>query len=172
MRLINNKFLLSDDICKKIISEYKDKVVLAKTDIRQQKIYHELNENSWLWNEIQKLISSNLGDSYSVYSRVTILKYTKGDYFLEHTDGPSNARIRKEKYGGEKLKPHFFGGVELCDDNEFKGGDFYIDGKIVEYKKGRMFTHSFNDLHEVKEVTDGTRWSVHFLIHKENLILI
>ena len=100
MRLINNKFLLSDDICKKIISEYKDKVVLAKTDIRQQKIYHELNENSWLWNEIQKLISSNLGDSYSVYSRVTILKYTKGDYFLEHTDGPSNARIRKEKYGG------------------------------------------------------------------------
>ena len=172
MRLINNKFLLSDDICKNIISEYKDKVILAKTDIRQQKIYHERNENSLLWNEIQKLISSNLGDEYSVYSRVTILKYTKGDYFLEHTDGPSNARVRKEKYGGEKLKPHFFGGVELCDSNEFKGGDFYIDGKIVEYKKGRMFTHSFNDLHEIKEVTDGTRWSVHFLIHKENLILI
>jgi len=70
------------------------------------------------------------------------------------------------------LKPHFFGGAELCDNNEFNGGDFYIDGKIVEYKKGRMFTHSFNDLHEIKEVTDGTRWSVHFLIHKENLILI
>ena len=165
---INNKFLLSDNICEKIKSEYKDKVTLVKSDIRQQKNYHELNENSWLFDEIKKLVSSNLGDEYSLYNRVTILKYVKGDYFLEHSDGPSNATLRNQ-YGNKKLKAHFFGGVELCDSSEFKGGDFYIDGKLVEYKKGRMFTHGFNDLHEVKEVTDGERWSIHFLIHTENL---
>ena len=168
---INDKFLLSDDICERIKSEYKDKLTLIKSDIRQQKNYHELDDKSWLFNEIDKLISSNLGDEYSLYKRVTILKYSKGDYFTEHSDGPSNAYLKKQK-GMPPLKPHFFGGVELCNSNEFEGGDFYIDGKLVEYKKGRMFTHGFNNLHEVKEVTDGIRWSIHFLILKENLFLI
>lgn len=168
---INNKFLLSDDVCERIKSEYEDKLTLIKSNVRQQKNHHEKNENSWIFKEIKKLVSVNLGDEYSLYNRVTILKYVKGDYFLEHSDGPSNAALRSE-YGSEKLKPHFFGGVELCDSNEFEGGDFYIDGKLVEYKKGRMFTHGFNDLHEVKKVTNGERWSIHFLIHKENLLLI
>ena len=35
---INNKFLLSDDVCERIKSEYKDKVTLVKTDIRQPRM--------------------------------------------------------------------------------------------------------------------------------------
>ena len=50
---INDKFLLSDDICERIKLEYKDKLTLIKSDIRQQKNYHELDDKSWLFNEIE-----------------------------------------------------------------------------------------------------------------------
>jgi len=168
---INDKFLLSDDICERIKSEYEHKLTFIKSDIRQQKNYHELDDGSWLFGEINKLISYNLGGEYSLYKRVTILKYSKGDYFAEHSDGPTNAYLTKQKEM-PPLKPHFFGGVELCSKNEFVGGDFSVNGNVVNHKKGRMFTHGFSDLHEVTEVTDGIRWSIHFLILKENLFLI
>jgi len=163
MRLINNKFLLSDDICKKIISEYKDKVVLAKTDIRQQKIYHELNENSWLWNEIQKLISSNLGDSYSVYSRVTILKYTKGDYFLEHKDDV-------DKTGSD---PRFFTvTIQLTPSDKYIGGDVVVDRKnIIDKKIGSAALWGSNIIHEVKNIQEGSRNSLVFFISSKHITL-
>jgi len=156
-----NTFLFPDDLCKQIIMEYKDKVKLVEiVNGRRQHNYHEYDTDSWIHSVVNNLITKNLGDNYTLLERVTILRYNVGDYFIEHTDGPGNIKMKSE------LPYHFYGGVELSDNSEFKGGEFYIKGKNVEFKKGRMFTHGFSDKHGVREVIEGTRWSIHFLIYK------
>ena len=70
------------------------------------------------------------------------------------------------------LPNHFYGGVELSERAEFTGGEFFINDKIVDFKKGRMFTHGFSDSHGVNMVTSGTRWSIHFLINNNKINLI
>jgi predicted 2-oxoglutarate/Fe(II)-dependent dioxygenase YbiX len=162
------KLILSEDDCKKIIAFYDSKVVFREKHLisidriqRKQKNYHETDENSWIHKLVNKFIKLNLGDKFSLLERVTILKYEPGDFFSEHTDGPYNTSLSKN------LPYHFYGGVELCERNEFKGGEFFIKGKNVDYKKGRLFTHGFNDTHGVKEVVEGIRWSIHFLIKEE-----
>lgn len=159
---IHDSYLLSESICNKIIEEYLDKVSEIKTSRRKQKNYHEINPNSWIYREIQKLIKQNLGDDYNLIERVTILKYEVGDYFKEHTDGEWNSKLNRE------LPPtHFYGGIELCDKSEYDGGEFFIEGIDVEYRKGRMFTHGFSTTHGVRPVTRGTRWSIHFVVDKK-----
>jgi hypothetical protein len=59
---------------------------------------------------------------------------------------------------------HFYGGVELSDKSSFSGGEFLLKGKILDFKKGRLFTHGFSDLHGVNKVKNGIRWSIHFPI--------
>ena len=85
--------------------------------------------------KVKKLIQENLGEKCSLLNRVTVLKYEPGDFFSKHTDGSYNTRLSKT------LPYHFYGGVELCERQEFKGGEFFIKDKNVKFKKGRLFTH-------------------------------
>ena len=157
-----DNFLLSDEFCQRIISEYMDKVSLVEmVNRRRQKNYHEYDTSSWVHSIVNNLITENLGNSYKLLERVTILKYEIGDYFIEHVDGPGNIKMRNE------LPYHFYGGVELSEKSDFDGGEFFIKNKKVDYKKGRMFTHGFSDPHSISKLTRGTRWSIHFLIFKE-----
>jgi hypothetical protein len=159
-------FLLSDEISNKIKLEYFNKLKPVESSIRKQKNYHILDCNSWIHNCVNELISKNIGDEYCLLKRVTVLKYEVGDFFLKHIDGPSNTQLNPN------LPNHFYGGVELSERDEFTGGEFFINDKNVDFKKGRMFTHGFSDLHGVNLVTSGTRWSIHFLIKNTKVKLI
>ena len=156
-----DKVLLSNEECDKIKSLYEDKLVLREREIRRQKNYHETENNSWLHKKVGNLIQKNLGSKYSLLERVTILKYEPGDFFSKHIDGSYNTSLSKT------LPYHFYGGIELCERKEFKGGEFFIKDKNVEFKKGRLFTHGFDDSHGVKKVEEGIRWSLHFLIKEK-----
>ena len=153
-----NKLLLSEKECSKIKSYYDSKLSLEENEIRKQSNYHETDNNSWLFSLIDNFIKKNIGNQYDLIQRVTILKYVKGDFFLKHTDGIWNSTL------DSKLPFHFYGGVELNNKTEFEGGEFFIKDNNVEYFKGRLFTHGFEDSHGVNEVKKGTRWSLHFLI--------
>lgn len=152
------KSTLSEDICKKIISLYDDKLIPMRKTYRSQKIYHETNTQSWLCKIIDKLIKENLNDNYQLLQRVTILKYEPGDYFAKHTDGEWNTLLTPN------LPNHFYGGIELSKEDSFIGGEFEIEENVNIFKQGRIFTHEFDDLHEVKKVIKGVRWALHFLI--------
>jgi len=158
MESYNTPLLLSEDKCNKIKKLYNYKLILRETRIRKQRNYHETDECSWLYKLIDNFIKVNLGKYHSLLQRVTILRYDKGDYFKKHSDGNHNQST------SENLPYHFYGGVELNEKDEFDGGEFFVSDEIVDYKKGRLFTHGFEESHGVKEVTRGTRWSIHFLI--------
>jgi predicted 2-oxoglutarate/Fe(II)-dependent dioxygenase YbiX len=161
-----NDFLLSDEYSNTIKLEYTNKLQPIESNIRKQKNYHILDCSSWIHDCVNELILKNIGNNYCLVDRVTILKYEVGDFFLEHEDGPSNTRLNPN------LPNHFYGGVELSERDEFIGGEFFINDKNVDFKKGRMFTHGFSDSHGVTMVTHGTRWSLHFLIKNNKIDLI
>ena len=166
MIAVHNNFLLNDEYSNRIKLEYFNKLEVMESEIRKQKNYHIYDSNSWVHDCVNELISKNLGSEYHLIARVTVLKYESGDFFLKHKDGPSNTKLNPS------LPNHFYGGVELSERSTFSGGEFFINDKIVDFKKGRMFTHGFSDSHGVNMVTSGTRWSIHFLINNNKINLI
>ena len=83
---------------------------------------------------------------------ITLLKYVKGDFFGEHSDTST--------YGTGILSGNY-----LLND-EFEGGDFILDGEKLEKEVGELSVYGRDILHEVKEVTSGIRYSIHFYIDK------
>jgi hypothetical protein len=93
----------------------------------------------------------------------TLLIYQKGDFFAEHTDEStiySDSEISTSPQDEEKIL--FTGGYEL--NREYKGGNFFVDGKELGVDIGELFYFRRDVLHEVKEVKEGTRYSLHFMI--------
>ena len=88
---------------------------------------------------------------------ITFLIYEKGDFFGEHSDGEYAAP--KHRQSGV-----LSGGYLLND--EYKGGNFIVDGKKLEVGVGELITFGREILHEITEVTDGIRYSLHFSIEK------
>ncbi len=163
MRGLFDKVLLSDEDCDSIKELYKDKLVRIEDrnafPARAHHKYNETDPDSWLHKTVQSLITSNLGDDYYLIQRVTVLRYRINDIFGDHYDGSWNVQSNKLL-----TENHFYGGVELSNREDFKGGEFYIQGEDVELVKGRLYTHHFDDRHGVKMVQDGVRWSIHFII--------
>ena len=155
-----DKTLLDNEICEKIKNIYEEKLVKSYVhNLRKQMVFHERELSSWLFQHIKKFIKDNLGNDYHLIERVTVLKYNKGDFFKVHLDGPHNTTLNPS------LPHHFYGGVEISNENDFTGGEFIIDDNPVPFVKGRLFTHGFETLHGVNEVVNGIRWSLHFPIH-------
>lgn len=124
-------------------------------------IYKEDLLYSFLWSKVDNLIKQNLGDTHYLSKWVIVLKYIKGDYFLPHTDLPSNLVNTDDRY--------LSGGVELSNKEDFTGGNYTIPGKTKKYNRGNLLTHNTNVIHEVSMVESGVRWSLHFGINDTEL---
>ena len=83
---------------------------------------------------------------------ITFMIYKKGDFITEHCD--SSSYVTGILSGGYLL------------NDEYKGGNFILGGKKLEVGVGELFTYGRDVLHEVKEVTSGIRYSLHFFIDK------
>ena len=123
-------------------------------------------KNKWLkiskfpeFNFVRKLINEDLkriNEFYQVGDFITLLIYNKGDFFGSHIDGPS--------YISTKSKTVMTGGYLL--NTGYKGGDFIVEDTTLNTKPGELFLFGRNVWHEVKEVTEGTRYSLHFAINE------
>tara|TARA_B100001564_G_scaffold176325_1_gene148316 strand:+ start:213 stop:683 length:471 start_codon:yes stop_codon:yes gene_type:complete len=150
------------EYCKKVINEFlnDNDMIDYKSDNRKHKRRTLTDENFWLWKSIDNLIKSNLGPDYYLSQWVVGLRYDKGDYFLEHSDG----------YGhGTRI---LSGGIELSNENDYKGGKYTLKGLDGKNKRGYLFVHKPDEVHEITEVTKGTRYSLHFCISKNSNKLI
>lgn len=143
-------------------------------DLFFQKDYSEFYEhynldwkkNKWLkisnfseFNFVEEIINKDLkkvNKFYEVGDFITFLIYNEGDFFGNHIDGPS--------YSSNKSNTILTGGYLLNTD--FEGGDFIIENKKLSTGIGELFLFGRNDWHEVKEVTSGIRYSLHFAINE------
>ena len=81
---------------------------------------------------------------------ITLLVYKKGDYFKPHTDASS-------------YDAYLSAGYILNKD--YEGGDYIIKGNTLNnIEIGELFTFGRDDMHEITEVTNGIRYSIHFAL--------
>lgn len=151
--MVNYKF--SDSYCDEIISFFENSNLLydQKTQNRKYKKFKinvdDLNFK-WLVDSVNKLIKENLGIEYYMSIWLLVLKYDVGDYFLKHIDRDT------------KDNRCYSGGVELSPKTDFEGGKFIVSSQPRDFERGTLLTHSPEEYHEITQITQGTRWSLHF----------
>jgi hypothetical protein len=154
--------MLSNKYCEKVINEFCSNTEEHLSYDRKYKRYilfeKDKHTHLWLWEHIDKLIKINLGPDYRLSTWIIGLRYDKGDYFKEHQDSTNKDRLLS-------------GGIELSDKAYYKGGEYQLEGKSVISKRGELFTHHPKALHEITEVTEGTRYSLHFCISGKKELL-
>ena len=157
-------FKLTEDYCNNIIKVFSEKETM-ETFLSHNRLYKRfiIIENSelkdkyeWFWNDIDNLIKNNLGNNHYLSIWIIILKYKKGDYFKKHQDRVTQDDDR-----------YLSGGIELSDKNDFEGANYVVKNKVMEFERGKLFTHGVTEMHEITECKNGTRWSLHFGINKQ-----
>ncbi len=85
-----------------------------------------------------------------------IHKYKEGDYFKKHKDN---------------LYPTQIHNIGVCLNDDYVGGEFvlYEPDEVLPKKQGELYTFRSLRYHEVKEITNGERWSIICFLHIENI---
>ena len=147
------------------MESYKDVVTIIDLIESKPSIKRENKNNSctlvqftrtddlWLFEFIEK----NIPEEYVLMDVFRGLKYIKGDFMSLHNDGD---------YAHASLS-----GNMLLNDN-FEGGEFVLNGSVVQSAIGNIFTFGRFVEHEVKVVKSGIRYSIHFHLMKKKNTLI
>ena len=115
------------------------------------------------YKDLKKTFDYCVNDYISVHDKIhskdltpfRINRYGKGGFMKQHIDGIHHSHGQKQGY------PHLTSLLFLNDD--YEGGEFVLCGdKYIEKIQGSavVFPSNFMYPHEVKEVTDGKRFSV------------
>ena len=115
------------------------------------------------YKDIKESFEYCVNDYISVYDKIKskdftdfrINRYGQGGFMKQHIDGIHHSHGQKQGY------PHLTSLLFLNDD--YEGGEFVLCGdKYIEKIQGSavVFPSSFMFPHEVKEVTEGKRFSV------------
>ena len=141
--------------CKDII-EYLDKKEhfrIENETTNYTRIVLERKKESWLFD----FIESKLSPKYKIKDRFRGLIYKKGDFMSLHKDGDYD-------------HAYLSGGMLLNDD--YEGGEYIIEGNKLNVPIGEVFDFSRNELHEIKPIKSGIRYSLHFHIMLRDISII
>ena len=152
------KNLFSNEFCDNLIEKIKNECVLSeshKTDwfvwlIWGQQKSQPLPKEKWneeIYNMvITELSKSNFPESKIMWLQMT--EYKDGRWLRRHVDGAENKTSI------------------ILLSNGFIGGDTYISDRIVNLEKGDgvLFNGGYQ-YHEIKPVTEGTRYALNFWFH-------
>jgi predicted 2-oxoglutarate/Fe(II)-dependent dioxygenase YbiX len=157
MEIYENIF--SNDFCDTLIEKIKNECVLSES--------HKTNWFVWLiwgqitsypldkkkWNEeiynlvINELSKYNFPKYKVMWMQMT--EYKDGRWLRNHVDGAGNKTS-----------------IILLSDG-FVGGDTYINDKVVNLEKGdAVLFNGGREFHEIKPVTDGTRYALNFWFYR------
>jgi predicted 2-oxoglutarate/Fe(II)-dependent dioxygenase YbiX len=118
------------------------------------------NDNTqWIFDKLFLFFEKKIG--IKIIKQIDILhihRYLKGEKFHKHTDEYFPTQIYN---------------IGVCLNDEYGGGEFILYNPTIELPKktGSIYTFKSSRQHEVKEITDGERWSMICFLHIENLDL-
>ena len=169
------KNILSDELCNQIIdykfdyvkstysthkglSANKNRVEMDEIWIRKDHtFYKDLNNAVSKVAEKYAIKMKSFHDRDFVVQKTTDIrlnKYDVGGYMSKHCDNIHHSH--GQTYGYPQAS------VLLFLNDNFKGGEFLVSEEQPTIKTGEalIFPSNFMFPHEVKEVTQGTRWSI------------
>ena len=153
------KNIFSDDFCDTLIKKIKNECVLSqsyKTSwfvwlIWGQITSYPLDKKKWN-EEIYNLVINELSKyNFPKYKVMwmQMTEYKDGRWLRNHVDGAGNKTS-----------------IILLSDG-FVGGDTYINDKVVNLEKGdAVLFNGGREFHEIKPVTDGTRYALNFWFYR------
>jgi len=184
--MIHQEKIFTKEECKEIIKLskiYKSTAFFTKdTGITEDKsanriesITYKMNrydimrdeKSEWIFNKLLNWFSTitniKLNDKNST-KWLVVHKYIIGDKFDLHTDITE---------GNESIKRRYNVGLQLND--EYEGGDYVlydVDNNpiILSKEPGTALTYRSTTPHQIKEVTNGERWSIIMMIHKDEIL--
>ena len=120
-----------------LYSEILDKSMYNTNIVSSETFFCDMG-NKKLLTLLNKYIQMN--DESEYISNVHHIKYIVGEGAKPHTDDS----ISDKSY------------ILLLND-EFEGGEFYLDNRHIKFEKGDLLEFKGHLLHEVKEITKGYR---------------
>lgn len=153
------KNILTDDECDLLVSYNKQfypskvynpntKKMETHTNIRNVFQSH-IELPNWFSTRIKDNLNNNGYNLISPITQYYFLKYTEGTYFKPHRDSaPVGTATKKITLI-----------VELSSSTDYTGGEFIIEGESIIRDKGDVIIFDSYKLHELREVTKGTRLS-------------
>ena len=165
-------YLLSNDDCDQVLSYWDEDISIKSTKYLSKKIdevntinfrtpakgrYSDITNPElieFLLPKLRPIGIINLPES------VKIAKYSKGDYFEPHHDF--------NFYG----KGHIYKTlvIQLTDPNDYEGGDFFVKDYPKSRFRGDYSLFLSSEIHEVKKVTKGTRFSLTIFLEESDFI--
>jgi hypothetical protein len=117
------------------------------------------DEIPFIYERLKQYVKNHLKIDSGGNDNIIILKYTKGDLFARHID-----------LGNLDFTSDFIYNVNMVLNDDFKGGEFYLDDKKFEGNDiGVVYHYPSTVFHEVKEVKDGFRYSMLYYIRKREI---
>ena len=153
------KNIFSNDFCDTLIEKIKNECVLSES--------HKTNWFVWLiWGELSNYPLDRKNWNEEIYDLVIneLSKYNFPKYkvmWMQMTEYKDGRWLRKHVDGaGNKTS------IILLSDG-FVGGDTYINDKVVNLKKGdAVLFNGGREFHEIKPVTEGTRYALNFWFYR------
>lgn len=165
-------YLLSNEDCDYVLSFWDEDKSIKSTKYLSRKIdedttinfrtkakgrYSDISNstlNNFLLTKLRPIGIINLPDY------VKIAKYSEGDYFEPHHDF--------NFYG----KGHIYKTlvIQLTDPNDYLGGDFYVNNYPKSRFRGDYSLFLSSEIHEVKKIEKGTRFSLTIFLEESDFI--
>lgn len=165
--------LLSKSECEYVLSFWDEEKSIASTKYLEQKIdevntikfrtkvsgrYIDTNDST-LRNFLLEKLAIPLGLK-SLPEYVKIARYCEGDYFEPHHDF--------NFYGTGSIFKTLV--IQLTDENEYQGGTLYVLDEPQSRKQGDYSLFLSKELHEVKVLEKGIRYSLTYHLLEDNFI--
>jgi len=136
-------------------------------DIVSYNVYkvYNTNETEWMFDKLVKWFSKTSNVKLNENSKpiaCTLHQYIKGDKFKRHTDLSRGFENRRYN-AGIQLNDEYEGGEYVCYDIQ--------DNPIIISKEiGTALSYHCRVPHEIKEITEGSRWSIVMPIHNWEIV--
>ena len=110
----------------------------------------------WLFNKMQMFFEETTGLKFTKeMESCQLYKYATGDVFYKHID--LHPLFPKRRYNlGINLNENYDGGEYYCWDGMFENDTL----EIIPKDAGTICVYHSRQLHEIKEITKGERWSL------------
>jgi len=122
------------------------------------------DENTkWIFDRVQNFFEKVTGIKFKIPINVCQLyNYGVGDKFPKHID--LNATFPKRRWNlGVQLNEDYEGGEYLC----WNGLNENDSVKFIPKNTGTICGYHSRQLHEIKEITSGNRWSLVFKVESD-----
>jgi predicted 2-oxoglutarate/Fe(II)-dependent dioxygenase YbiX len=108
-----------------------------------------------------------IGIQKITFESLTIIRYDEGDRLAPHIDGSHPINPDGNTIEGQELYKTLI--IQISKPDEYKGGDFCLLGNPQDRTQGSYCLFQRTVEHEVREVLNGTRYSLVVYLTKEDL---